>query len=177
LKLDVVLLDAGGLTWASAEDVKRARAFAEGGGRLVLAASRFCSGSVEAANKVLDGYGLKMLNEEAPIGPKRVIPAEVLGKEAFAPEVIKAGIKSARFYRASPTVVEAGKPARVLVKAAGAGGPKDGFVAAAKAGEGEVVVLGQSLWWSWMSADQARGTDNAQVLRLLLTPRVEKRRK
>jgi hypothetical protein len=177
-KFNVVLLDAGGLTTeGNAEDLKRARAFPEGGGQLVLAANRFYSGSVEAANKVLDGYGLKMLNEEAPIGPKRFIPAVVLDKESFAPEVVKAGINSARFHRASPLVVSADKPARVLIKAVDIGGPQDGYVATAKVGKGEVVVLGQSLWWSWMSADQAKGTDNAKLFRLLLTPAAEKLRK
>ncbi len=176
-KFDVVLLAPAGLNEGTAEEVKRVRAFVEGGGRLVVAASAFYWGSVEAANKVLDGYGLKMLYQEATFGKNRVIPAEVLDKEAFAAEVIKAGIKSVRFYRASPIVVSADKPARVLVKAAGVGGPKDGFVAAAKAGKGEVVALGQSLWWNWVSENQARGTDNAQLLRLLLTPAAEKFRK
>src|SRR5262249_12801429 len=170
-KFDVILLDAGGLvTEGNAEDLKRARAFAEGGGRLVLTANRFFSGSVDAANKVLDGYGLKMLNEEAPIGPQRFIPAVVLDKKSFAPEVVKAGIKSARFHRFSPIVVSADKPARVLVKAVDVGGPKDGYVAVAKAGKGEVVALGASLWWLWGSESGARGTDNARLPRRLLTP-------
>ena len=167
-KFNVILLDAGGLvTEGNAEELKRARAFAEGGGRLVLAANRFYSGSVDAANKVLDGYGLKMLNEQGPIGPKRYVEAVVLDKESFAPEVVKAGIKSARFHRASPIVVSADKPARVLVKSVDVGGPKDGYVAIAKAGKGEVVVLGESLWWNWISADAAKGADNAKLLRLL----------
>src|SRR5262249_61909953 len=174
-KFDVILLDASGLvTEGNAEDLKRARAFAEGGGRLVLTANSFYSGSVDAANKVLEGYGLKMLDEEAPIGPQRFIPAVVLDKEAFAPEVVEAGVKSARFHRASPVVVSAGKPARVLVKAVDVGGPKDGYVAVAKAGKGEVVALGTSLSWNWVSESGARGTDNAKLLRLLLTPSAQK---
>ncbi|HYT91250.1 MAG TPA: hypothetical protein VEL76_21225 [Gemmataceae bacterium] len=144
-KFDVVLLAPDGLTQATAADVKRARAFVERGGRLVVTAQSGYWGSVEAANKGLDGYGLKILDEEAPIGKNRVIPDVILDKEAFAPEVIKAGIRSARFFRASPIVVSPDKPARLLVKAAGVGGPKDGFVAVAKAGKGEVVALGQSL--------------------------------
>jgi hypothetical protein len=174
-KFNVILLDAGGLVnEGNAEDLKRAQAFAEGGGRLVLTASRFYSGSVDAANKVLDGYGLTMLNEEAPIGPRRFVEPVVVDKSSFAPEVIKAGIKSARFHRASPVVVSPDKPARVLVKAVDVGGPKDGYVAIAKAGKGEVVALGTSLWWSWVSEDGAMGTDNARLLRLLLTPPTEK---
>jgi hypothetical protein len=174
-KFDVILLDGGGLlTEGNTEDLKRARAFAEGGGRLVLAANSFYSGSVDAANKVLEGYGLKMLDEEGPIGPKRSIEPVILDKESFAPEVVKAGVKSARFHRASPVVISADKPVRVLVKAVDVGGPKDGYVAVAKAGKGEVVALGTSLWWSWVSESAARGTDNAKLFRLLLTPAARK---
>jgi hypothetical protein len=176
-KFNAILLDAGGLVRGNAEDLKQARAFAEGGGQLVLAANRALSGSVDAANQVLVGYGLKMLNEQGPIGPKRYVEAVVLDKESFAPEVVKAGIKSARFHRASPIVVSADKPARVLVKSVDVGGPKDGYVAITKAGKGEVVALGESLWWNWISADAAKGTDNAILLRLLLTPAAEKLRK
>jgi hypothetical protein len=167
-RFDVILLPSGGLLEGSADDVKRVRAFVERGGRLVITASRFMVGSVEAANKLLDGYGLKMLNEEAPYGQNEAI----LDRKAFGPEIIKARISSARFYRASPVVVTDAQRGRVLVKAVRVGGPRDGFVAVAKAGKGEVVVLGQALWWSWMSAEQARGTDNARLFRLLLTPGV-----
>lgn len=169
-KYDVVLLSPEGLLEGNADDVKRVRAFVERGGRLVVAANRFLVGSVDAANKVLEGYGLKMLNEEAPIKQNEAI----LDKKAFGPEIIKAGIGSVRFHRASPVSVTDAKLARVLVKATGVGGPEDGFVAVANAGKGEVIVLGESLWWSWMSAEQARGTDNAKLLRLLLTPSEEK---
>src|SRR5262249_24970471 len=124
-KFDVVLLAPDALLEASAADIKRARAFAERGGRLVVAANRFFVGSVEAANKVLEGYGVKMLDTEAPAGPNEAI----LERKGFAPEVIKAGIGSARFPRASPVTVTDGKRARVLVKAAGVGGAEDGFVA------------------------------------------------
>jgi hypothetical protein len=168
-RFDVILLSPGGLLEASADDIKRVRAFAERGGRLVVAANRFYAGSVEAANKVLEGYGLTMLNEEAPIQHNEA----VLDRKAFAPEVIKAGIGSARFHRASPAAVTDARRAHVLVRASGVGGPEDGFVAAAQAGKGEVVVLGESLWWNWVSAGQAKGTDNARLLRLLLTPGVK----
>jgi hypothetical protein len=93
-----------------------------------------------------------------------------LDKKSFAPEIIEAGIGSARFYRASPVEVTDAKRARVLVKAEGVGSPEAGFVAVANAGKGEVVVLGESLWWSWVTAEYAKGKDNAKLLRFLLTP-------
>jgi hypothetical protein len=165
-KFGVVLLDGGGLFDLTAADLKQVRAFAEAGGRLVLAANHFFVGSVEKANKVLDGYGLKMVDAEATGAAAEVI----VDTEAFGPELIKAGIKSARFYRASPVAVTDAKRGRVLVKAAWVGGKDDGFVAIARAGKGEVVALGESLWWNWISTPQAKGTDNAKLLRWLLTP-------
>jgi hypothetical protein len=175
-KFDVVVLDGNGLLHASADDIKRARAFVEGGGKLVVGAQRFLADSVEAANKVLDGYGLKMLDEEAPTREPDThnVIADfdvTLDKKGLAPELIKAGIGSAHFFRAAPVVVTDDRRARVLVKAAGVGGPQDGFVAVANAGKGEVVVLGQSCWYQWIYWQEAQGTDNAKLLRLLLTPR------
>jgi hypothetical protein len=169
-KFGVILFDPDALITATADDVKKARAFVEGGGRLVVAANYFFRGSVEAANKVLDGFGLKMLDVEAPSGKNETI----LKSSAFAPEIVKAGIRSARFHRAAPIAVTPGKPARVLVKASGVGGPADGFIAAAKVGKGEVVALGESLWWVWINAERAKGSDNGKLLRLLLTPGGEK---
>jgi hypothetical protein len=43
-------------------------------------------------------------------------------------------------------------------------------VASAKAGKGEVVALGESLWWHWVTDKQAAGADNARLLRSLLVP-------
>jgi RNA polymerase sigma factor (sigma-70 family) len=169
-KFRVILLGGDGLLSATADDVKRVRAFVEGGGRLVVAASRFLSGSIAAANKFLDGYGLQMADVEAPSEKQEAI----LDRKAFAPEVLNGGIHSARFYRASPISVTAGKPARVLVKSAGVGGPRDGFVAAAKARKGEVVALGESLWWNWINAGQPKGIDNAKLFQMLLTPAEKK---
>ena len=34
-----------------------------------------------------------------------------------------------------------------------------------------MIAIGESLWWNWISTEQARGTDNAKLLRWVLTPR------
>ena len=47
--------------------------------------------------------------------------------------------------------------------------PGEGFVAMARAGQGEVVALGESLWWSWVAQDRAKGSGNGMLLRNLLT--------
>jgi hypothetical protein len=164
-RFDCVLLSAEALFWQTDADVKRARAFAEGGGRVVVTANRFFRGSVPRANEVLDGYGLAMRDEEAAAGD-----AVTLDKSKLADEVVQAGVASARFFRASPVAVTDPKLGTVLAAASGVGRPGDGFVAVGKAGRGEVIAVGQSLWWNWVSTDRAQGTDTARLLRWLLLP-------
>jgi hypothetical protein len=40
----------------------------------------------------------------------------------------------------------------------------------AKAGKGEMIALGDSVWWGWITEKRAAGTDNALLLRWLLEP-------
>jgi hypothetical protein len=169
-KFDCILLAESGLISAQTADFKRVRAFAEAGGRVLVAANAFFMGTVDRANAILDGYGIKVINEEARHGTDDV----TLEKGNFDPSLVKAGLKTARFFRASPVRVTDDRLGQVLVTAAGVGTPGEGFVASAKAGKGEVIALGESLWWSWIAADQARGTDNALLFRRLLEPAKEK---
>src|SRR5262249_51852628 len=129
----------------------------------------FFVGSVEKANEVLDGYGIQMRDEEdARTGHVMV------DKYDIDPVTKYAGVRSARFFRASPISVLDDKRARVWVKAHGVGKPGDGFVASAMAGKGEVVALGESLWWHWITDEQAAGSDNSRLLRLMLEARGKK---
>jgi hypothetical protein len=133
----------------------------------VVAANHFFKDTVKKANEVLAGTGIELRDEQA-VGQA---PAEVvLGKDRFAADVVKAGVSSAHFFRASPVAVTNGETGRVLVEAVGAGRPGDGFVAVAKVGKGEVAALGVSLWWHWIGDQKAAGADNAKLLRFLLTP-------
>lgn len=165
-KFVCVLLPPEALCFATAEDIKRVRDYAEKGGWVVVAANHFFQGSVKQANAVLDGYGLQMRDMEAGFGQDEVF----IGKDAFAPEVVKAEVESLRFHRASPIAITDAKKARVLVRAVGVGRPSDGFVVRAEAGKGTVIALGESLWCFWISKEQAKGTDNAKLLRWLLSP-------
>jgi hypothetical protein len=169
-KFDCVLLASTGVVDLQPADLKRVRAFAEAGGRVVVSANAFFRGTVEKANAVLAGYGIEIRDEEAQGGLNDV----TLEKDDLDPELRKAGVKSAHFFRASPVAVTNDKAGRVLAKAVGVGLPGDGFAALAKAGKGEVIVLGESLWWNWITEQRAAGTDNARLLRWLLVPRKEK---
>jgi hypothetical protein len=162
---DSVFLSAGALVHATTADVKLVREYAEKGGRVIVAANYFFRGSIEQANVVLGGYGLEMRDEEArEMGSMNI----TLKKDDLDSWLVKQGVQSLHFHRASPIAVLDAKKARILVRAKGVGEAGDGFVARAQAGKGEVLVLGEALWWHWISKEQAKGTDNAKLLRWLM---------
>jgi hypothetical protein len=167
-KYDCVLLSGGALVFLTAKDVKRLRAFAEAGGKVVVAANAFMVGSVPKANEVVTPYGLQMGDEETRDRTKKDVTPKWPDLDGV---LVENGVKSARFFRASPVAVTDWKAGRVLVKASGVGRPGDGFVAVAKAGKGQVVALGEALWWSWISGRRTEGADNAKLLRWLLVGR------
>lgn len=161
-KFDCVLLCDGSLVGLTPADVKKVRAFAERGGRVVVAANSFMVGSVPKANDVLAGYGLQMRDEQGQW--------VAVGKADLDPKVAEAGVASLNFHRASPVAITDRKAGRALVKAKGVGQPGDAFVAVAKAGRGQVVALGQSMSWYWVSEKRAGKADNAKLLGWLLAP-------
>jgi hypothetical protein len=163
-KFDCIFLSPEALVFATPEDVKRARQYAEKGGRVVVAANHFFQGSVERANEVLAGYGLQMRDEES--GGQNGV---TLRKDDLDPQLVKAGVQSLHFFRASPIAIMDAKKARTLVRAVGVGQTGDGFVVKAQARKGEVIAIGESLWWFWISQERAQGSDNAKLLRWLLS--------
>lgn len=165
-QFDCILLGGTGLIELQDSDIKRAREYAEGGGRVVVAANRFFVGTVEKANSVLDGYGIQIWDQESRDAQKSV----TVQQSDLSPRLVKSGVKSASFSRVSPVTITDDKLGQLLVKAGRGGRPGDGFVGSAKAGKGEVVALGQSLWWNWIAKGQEAGADNAQLLRCLLVP-------
>jgi hypothetical protein len=165
-KFDTILLGESGLFDMTPADLKRVRDFAETGGRVIVSANYFFRGSVGQANKVLDGYGLQMRDEEAPFGKNDV----TFEKEELDKTLVRAGVNSLHFFRASPVGITDAR-GRVIVKAVEVGQKGDGFVAIGRAGKGEVAVIGESLWWNWITAKQAGSADNAKLLRWLIVPR------
>jgi hypothetical protein len=166
-RFDCILLASRGLTELTPADIKKVRAYAEGGGRVLVSANSFFRGTVMQANTILDGYGLLIRDEEARGAGANDVTVR---KNDFDPAVVKAGVTSVHFFRASPVAVTDAKKGRVWVKAAQVGNVGDGFVAVATAGKGRVIALGESLWWHWIHETQAGPADNAKLLRWLLLP-------
>ncbi len=146
---DVVLLGCTGVFRLTDGDVTALRRFVEGGGRVIMTANHFFMGTVDKANKMLVPYGLRMKDEE-PRGRNQFD----IGPESIAPCPFTEGVKALHFHRPSPTEVLDVNRTFILVE-----GPADlggCLLAYAKAGDGEVLGLSESLWWSWITkADNA----------------------
>ncbi len=84
--------------------------------------------------------------------PHREVVAETIAKDPLT-----AGVKNLSFFRPSPIkALDPGKATHLVESPF----EKDkGYVGVAR-DKGEVIVLGQSLWWDWI-----KDTDNARLLR------------
>ena len=160
-KIDVIFLGMEGLCGLQDADIKLLKDFIERGGRTVLAANAFFVGTVGKANELLLPFGLRMTDTE-PRGQNEFD----LRAADIADHVLTEGVKTLYFRRPSPVEVTDKQKGKVLVAAPGY--PEAGFVAVARAGQGEVIALGQSLWWSWLDGDKAASSDNALLLSNLL---------
>jgi hypothetical protein len=169
-KLDAVLLSPEAVHSLASDDVKRVRTFAEAGGLVLVAANKFFMDSPAKANKVLMPYGLEMRDEEGQPGSDNL----TLGKDNLDPQIVKAGIESNHFFRASPVAIKNGTTARALVRAVKVGQPGDAFVATTRAGRGNVVAIGQSLWWDWVGTNRDPSGGNAKLLRWILNNQHER---
>ncbi len=160
-KFDVLLLGMGGLVRLLDSDIARLKRFVERGGRAILAANAFFVGTVGKANELLVPYGLRMTDTES-----RDQQEFDLGGAEIGDDPLTRGVKALYFHRPSPVAVTDSGKAKVLVAAPAY--PGEGFVAVARAGRGEVVALGESLWWHWIAPDKAGSRDNAVLLANLL---------
>jgi hypothetical protein len=158
-RVDVVLAGAGALTSLDAEQVARLHGFVCGGGRLVVFANAFFGQSVRAANRLCEPFGLRILDEELQGGGTFTTDVTGMGKHPLT-----VGVEELSVLRPSPVEV---LDERVAVQLVGFGTPKiQGFAAiAATRGAGELIAVGDSLWWS--SCGKSSGY--ARLLRNLLT--------
>lgn len=178
-RYDVIVLADGGTVYLDDTAVFMLRRFVESGKRLVVTASPFLVGSVLHANMILEPCGLRMLNQEVPyekglglIEAARIVAdpltkgVEKLTTSRPAPIVVQKGdrVENSPF-RPAPIAVQKGDRAEIL---AFLPGNQNGFVAVSRLGKGEVVAIGTALVPSWIG-DRGKGTDNARLLRTLLT--------
>jgi hypothetical protein len=97
-----------------------------------------------------------------------------VSKQGLDSDLVDAGIGSVHFFRASPIAVEDAIRGQVFVKASEVGEAGDGFVARARVRRGEMIAIGQSMWWHWICKQQAGDADNGKLLSWLLMPPKDK---
>ncbi len=163
---DVILLGQGGVYWIKEPDIARLNKYLFRGGRVIVTANHFFSGMPAKANKITSTFGLEMTDTERG-GLAGYIE---LGDDDIKPHPLTQDVGRLRFRRASPIMAKDPMNGKILVAAPSYEG--QGYVAFARAGKGEVVMLGQSLWWNWISKGQAADSQNRLLLRNLLTVRV-----
>lgn len=169
-RFDVVLLaDGGPIHLFNHRDDAILQSYVRNGGRLVVAASAFMSGSTTKANDILKPFGLQMTEEDISNPRSATAP-----RSGPAPVTVKVrpgdmdpllnGVGSIVVGRRTPIRLADDGRARILLRE-----PRDeklGFAAVSRDG-GEVVVLGPSLILGWLGEKEA-GADNAAFLRNLL---------
>ncbi|MEQ1632400.1 MAG: hypothetical protein ABL997_08505 [Planctomycetota bacterium] len=161
-RCEVLLVDADATRQLSQRDRDRLSGFVCGGGRLVVPASAFQIGSVARANVLIEPFGLTMDDRE----PWAVPGGFLFEGESIAQHPWTEGVHHLRAHRASPTRAVRGQRGLVLAGTTTTDGEMLAFLTVVRTPRGgEVVVLGESMWWTW----PGRSECNARMLGTLLT--------
>jgi len=135
---------------------EQVRKFVAGGGRLILAANAFYVPTVRKANTVLSSYGLQIIDRDA---------GQAVTNSRVVSDLLTRGVRAVDFHRPSQIDVTDLSQGKLLVESEDGQG---GYVAISRqTPRGEVIVLTQSLWWTWIRSDPAKA-DNRLLLENLL---------
>ncbi len=156
-RYDVILLGEYGLLRLHDFDIAKLRRFASDGGRLVVCANCFFQGTVDLANQLLGSAGLRMTDTE----PSGTNSFDLTGSDIIRDPLTKS-VRRVKCFRPSPIAVTDKSKGRILVKAPPY--PGEGFVAAGRQGKGQIIALGQSMWWNWIGDARYKDSDNQQLL-------------
>lgn len=155
-RVDIVLLGESALVHLHRDSATLLHGFLCGGGRVVVCANAFYMGTVARLNDVAAPFGIRMLDRE-PAG----LGVDEIGADALPRHPLLVGVDGIRVSRPSPTECRDGATALVPLP-----DQPNAFVASATTRSGgELVTIGESLWWNWIG--QAPG--NQRLLRNLLT--------
>ena len=146
-RFDVILLVEEELCAIDDQKVLQIEGFVNSGGRLIVCANAFFRPSVAKANQVIEKFGLQMEDKE---------PHRVVNVGTVAEHPMTAGVKKLSFFRPSP--IKALDPVKATFLVPSPFDKERAYVCVAR-DKGEVIVLGQSLWWTWI-----KDSDNARLL-------------
>jgi len=151
-----ILLGGSELAGLGPAQMGQLRKFVAGGGRLILAANAFFVPTVPKANTFLSSCGLQIIDRDAGLA---ITNSQVVS------DLLTSGVNRVDFFRPSQIDVTDPAQGKLLVEAEDGHG---GYVAVSrKPSRGEVIVLTQSLWWSWIRSNPAKA-DNLLLLETLL---------
>jgi len=154
----VILLADSALVNVGADEISRLRSFVENGGRVILTCNAFLSRSVLRANEILAGWGIEVVDDDY---------GRFITVTNLVPHRMTRGVQRVEFHRPSLIQITDLSKAEALALAPNGEG---GFVAVSRSNTGgEFVVLTASLWWHWLHTFRTN-SDNAQLMRNLLTP-------
>jgi len=155
-RVDVVLAGEGALLRLDDLQVAKLQGFVCGGGRLIVCADAFYQGTVRGANRIAEAFDLEIADRESTASGQ--VDAAGLAKHPLT-----VGVDTIEVTRPSPVLL--GDGSRGILLATFATPSEQPFVAmATTASGGEIVVIGDSLWWN--TANQSPGF--ARLLRNLL---------
>lgn len=137
--------------------------YVEGGGTLILAVNAHLGLSVERANKLVSARGLEVQYKQ--------LSESIVRVQAGNENSNLSGVTTLHFKRPSPIRITDPVNAQIIVPVDGL--PDHAYIASARVGKGEIVVLGESQWWSWLGEAETSSNDNVRLLKNLLTPEVK----
>lgn len=164
-RVAVVVVGCDALWALDAEQVSLLRGFVCGGGRVVLFANAFYSGSVAKANDVCAPFGVRIVDRESVVGGEYRADAGGIHRHPLT-----VGVEGVQVFRPSPAEVVDEASGTVLIDLV-TPGAQPFAVLGKSAGGGEVVAIGESLWWKWCGEHAG----NERFLRNLLVraPRMQ----
>ena len=158
-RVDIVLVGEECLLHITNSEVARLQGFICGGGRIVVFADAFFVGTAAAANRICEPFGIEVINREPPIGEPHAAFDGDLARHA-----LNVGVKRIVVGRPSPTKITNPELATALVTLPTFGSEYPfASIATTKSG-GEIIAVGNSLWWNWI----AKAPGNKRLLRNLL---------
>ena len=143
-QFDVVILADGAFWHMSPERLVN---YVRSGGYLVVFASSTWVGQVDRANQVVGDLGLRFRDEELGFH---------VSADELADHWLTDGVSTIELFRPAPVEVVSSE-ATVIASYPGSS-PAEGMIAFSEAGDGGVLAIGASLWWSFYlgSADRER---------------------
>lgn len=156
-RVDVVLVGERAILALDDQQVAKLQGFVCGGGRVIVFADAFFMGTVAGANRLAEAFDMAIVDREpAAMGWK-------VERSGLARHPLTVGIDTVEVHRPSPVTIGDSGLAKALV--AFTAPSEQPFVAiATTASGGEMVVVGDSLWWN--TANKSPGF--ARLLRNLL---------